>query len=43
MKLSKIRKSYGSNEIESCKCSDCLGIIVSVSAGYCIKEGHKDE
>lgn len=37
-KKSKLRKTYGKDSIESCKCARCSGIIMSVTAGICIGE-----
>jgi len=40
MKKSKLRKSYGKDSIESCKCATCSGIIMSVAAGICLGENN---
>lgn len=31
----KLRKTYGKDTVESCKCSKCYGIVMSVAAGIC--------
>ncbi len=35
---SKLRKTYGKDAVESCTCPRCSGIIMSVTAGICLKD-----